>query len=102
MNSKKTFKDWINGDLPVLVDFHATWCGPCKMLAPVVQGLQKDLVDQLKVLKVDIDKNQNFAQSLQVKGVPTLMLFKNGKVLWRQSGFQTAESIKQSIKAYIN
>ena len=97
MSTKKSFKDWINGDKPVLVDFHATWCGPCKMLAPVIEGLAKELSDQLKILKVDIDRNQAFSTKLKVQGVPTLMLYKKGKVVWRQSGFMTAEQIKQSI-----
>jgi len=102
MSEKKSFSDWINGDKPVLVDFHATWCGPCKMLAPVLSELAKELTDKVKVIKVDIDKNKDYAQRMQVRGVPTMLLFRNGKVLWRESGFMTAAQIKQSIGGLID
>lgn len=101
MSTKKSFKDWISGEMPVLVDFHASWCGPCQMLAPVISELAGEMNGQLKILKVDIDKNQQFSRKLNVKGVPTLMLYKNGEVVWRKSGFMTGEQIKQSIQGFV-
>jgi thioredoxin 1 len=92
------FSDLINSDKPVLVDFHATWCGPCKMLAPEVEKVAKSLSDDIKVIKIDIDKNQQLAQQLNIKGVPTLMLFRKGDMLWRQSGVIPAHQIEQEIK----
>lgn len=75
-----------NSEIPVLVDFHATWCGPCHTLAPIIQDIAKDFSGRMKVIKVDVDKNQNAAIKYGIRGVPTLMLFKKGKIVWRQSG----------------
>lgn len=96
---KKSFKDLIaSPTTPVLVDFHATWCGPCQMLSPIVSEVSKEMGDQLKVVKVDIDKNQRAAQQFNIKGVPTLILFKGGKVVWRQSGLMTKRDLKASVE----
>lgn len=95
----KTFQELINGDKPVLVDFFATWCGPCKMMLPILEDTAKQLGDKVKVLKVDIDKNQLAASKFQVRGVPTLILFQKGKILWRESGVVPAHQLVSTINA---
>ena len=97
-NRTETFNDIINGDKPVLVDFFAEWCGPCKMMAPILKQVKDDLKDAVTIIKVDVDKNQQAAMAYQVQGVPTLILFKNGKVLWRQSGVVPAQNLKKFIR----
>lgn len=95
------FADIINSDKPVLVDFFATWCGPCQMMHPVLEELHGLLDGKARILKVDIDKNQELAQLYQVRSVPTLMVFKNGKMEWRQSGVQQADTLLQVINEYV-
>jgi thioredoxin 1 len=91
------FYDIINIEKPVLVDFFATWCGPCKMLAPVLKQVKEELGDKIKIIKIDTDKNQELASKYQVRCVPTMILFQNGKQLWRQSGLLTKEEIIEEI-----
>lgn len=91
------FNDIINSEKPVLVDFFATWCGPCQMLLPVLNKVKDSLQDRITIIKIDVDKNQELAQKQQVRGVPTMMLFQNGKQLWRQSGVLTKEEIIKII-----
>ena len=91
------FNDIINSKKPVLVDFFATWCGPCQMLLPVLNKVKDSLQDRITIIKIDVDKNQELAQKQQVRGVPTMMLFQNGKQLWRQSGVLTKEEIIKII-----
>ena len=91
------FNGIINSANPVLVDFFATWCGPCQMLAPVLKQVKDNLGDRITIIKIDVDKNQELAQKYQVRGVPTMMLFQEGKQLWRQSGVLTKEEITKII-----
>ena len=91
------FNDIINSDKAVLVDFFATWCGPCQMLAPVLKQVKENLGDRVSIIKIDVDKNQELASKYQVRGVPTMMLFQKGKQLWRQSGVLTKEEIIKII-----
>lgn len=81
-----SFSEIINQNKPVLVDFYAEWCGPCKMMTPILKQVKDNLGQRVSVIKIDVDKNQQLAAKYQVRGVPTLMLFKNGQLLWRQSG----------------
>jgi len=83
---KSNFSTIINTNQIVLVDFFADWCGPCKMLAPILKDVKKELGDTVKIVKIDVDKNQALAAKYQVRGVPTMLLFKGGKQVWRQSG----------------
>jgi thioredoxin 1 len=101
MAQKNAFSKIIDSDTPVLIDFHATWCGPCKALAPIIQNVKKKIGSQAKIFKIDIDKNQALAQKLQIRGVPTLMLYKSGDLKWRQSGVVPESEIIRQIEAQI-
>jgi len=92
-----TFQEIINQDKPVLVDFFATWCGPCKMMSPILDDVKKRVGENASIIKIDVDKNPQVAATYQVRGVPTLILFKNGKPLWRQSGVVPANELEKLI-----
>jgi thioredoxin 1 len=95
MNS--SFDQLIHSEKPVLIDFFATWCGPCQMLGPVLKDVKDQLGDRVSIIKIDVDKNQELAAMQQVTGVPTILLFQNGKQLWRQSGVLSKEEIVKNI-----
>jgi thioredoxin 1 len=99
-SSKETFKDLINGDKPVLVDFFAEWCGPCKMMTPILHQLREKMQDDVRILKLDVDKNPAVADAFQIQGVPTLILFQKGKMVWRQSGVVQANVLENIIKQH--
>jgi thioredoxin 1 len=92
-----SFNQIIQSDKPVLVDFFATWCGPCQMLAPILKEVKANLGERISIIKIDVDKNQAVAAQYQVRGVPTMILFQNGKQLWRQSGVLSKEDIIKII-----
>ncbi|HTF81779.1 MAG TPA: thioredoxin [Cytophagales bacterium] len=100
--SNQSFQELIKNNVPTLVDFHAEWCGPCKMMKPELEKLKSQVGEKLKIIKIDIDKNPQVASSFRVQSVPTLILFKDGQVKWRQSGALTSSQIKQVIQQFIS
>ena len=96
-----SFSDIINKDTPVLIDFFATWCGPCKAMSPILDDLKKQMGDQVSIVKIDVDKNPRVATKYQVRGVPTLMIFKSGEQLWRQSGVYSAHDLQAILNQYL-
>lgn len=95
-----SFNDLISGNQLVLVDFFADWCGPCKMMSPILQELKSTVGDQVKIIKINVDTNPELASKFMVRGVPTLILFKNGNVLWRQSGVASKEDLVKLVNNY--
>ncbi|WP_339845577.1 thioredoxin [uncultured Dokdonia sp.] len=95
---KSSFFDIIQSETPVLVDFYATWCGPCKTLGPILEQVKDELGDQVKIVKIDVDKNQPLAAQYNVRGVPTMILYKAGKQVWRQSGVLEKSAIVEVVK----
>jgi len=96
-SEKRSFQDIINGNKPVLVDFSAEWCGPCKMMPPILKELKGMTGDDVIILKMDVDKNPAIANAYQIQSVPTMIVFQNGQVKWRQSGVVNARALKSAI-----
>lgn len=97
----ETFQQIINGEKPVLIDFYATWCGPCKAMSPIVEQIGKEMQGQARVLKIDVDKNQAVAAQYQIQAVPTFLIFKKGEMVWRQPGSADKMTIMNQLRKYI-
>lgn len=97
----ETFQQIINGDKPVLIDFYATWCSPCKAMSPIVEQIGKEMQGQARVLKIDVDKNQAVAAQYQIQAVPTFMIFKKGEMVWRQPGGADKMTIMNQLRKFI-
>lgn len=98
----ENFKDIINGEMPVLVDYFATWCNPCKVMHPVIDELGKEMQGKIRTLKVDIDKNQSVANYYKIQSVPTFIIYRSGKVVWRSSGVIDKQSLKRQLESVLN
>lgn len=96
-----SFKEIIQSDKVTLIDFHATWCGPCKTMAPILDQVKKELGDKIRILKIDIDKNQSVANTYNVKGVPTFIMYKSGEMKWRESGAIDRNTLLSKIKPHL-
>ncbi|HAI75900.1 MAG TPA: thiol reductase thioredoxin [Microscillaceae bacterium] len=96
------FSDLIAGQIPTLIDFSAEWCGPCQMLKPELEKLASMVEEKVRIIKIDVDRNTHLAGQLGVQGVPTLMLYQNGKLLWRSSGYQTAQQLKVTLSQLVS
>lgn len=97
MSKKVTYESIINSSTPTLVDFSAEWCGPCKAMAPVLQEVAGKIKDKGRIVKIDVDKNRALSSQLNIMGVPTFILYKEGKIVWRESGMQSANKLEKLI-----
>ena len=97
---KTSFNDLVNSDTPVLIDFYADWCGPCKMMTPILEEVKQKMGDDVKIVKIDTDKNRDLSMKFGIRSIPTLMLFQSGKELWRQAGVLPADQIQNVISAH--
>lgn len=95
-----SFSELINSDTPTLLDFHAEWCGPCKMMKPILEELKSDMGERVRILQIDVDKNQKLAEMFQVRGVPTFAIFKNGELKWMQPGMQQLQQLKNLVEQF--
>jgi len=102
-NKKKLkFKDIVGSKKPVLVDFYATWCGPCQALSPIINEVKKELGTSMKVIKVDVDKKKAVSNKYKIKSLPTLAIFQNGKIIWRESGMKTKSQLLNITSQFID
>jgi thioredoxin 1 len=97
---KASFQDIINGESPVLIDFFATWCGPCQYQAPILEEVASAMGEEARIIKIDVDRNQAVAAQYGVRSVPTLMIFKQGEVKWREAGVKEKEQLIQLLKSF--
>jgi thioredoxin 1 len=97
-----TFSEIIKNDTPTLVDFYAEWCGPCKMMKPILENVKAKVGDKAKILKIDVEKAPHIMHTFQIQGVPTLILFKNGEIKWRQAGVVLANDLEKIINQYVS
>jgi thioredoxin 1 len=100
MEKSNAFAEIIRGETPVLVDFYATWCGPCKTMSPILQDFAKQMGDRVRVLKIDVDKNQAVANKYKVQSIPTLIIFKNGEIKWRQTGVVQKKVLEEMVNQF--
>lgn len=100
MKKSQSFAEIIKGETPVLVDFFAEWCGPCKTMSPILKDFATQMGDRVRVLKIDVDKNPAVAQTYRIQGVPTLILFQNGQLKWRQSGVVQKKQLEELVNKY--
>lgn len=98
--AQASFSELINGDKPTLVDFYAEWCGPCKMMKPVLEELKNTVGDKVRIIKIDVDRNQALANTFQIRGVPTLALFKKGELKWMQAGVLTVSQLQKVVDQF--
>ncbi len=97
--TKTSFQDIINSDIPVLIDFYADWCGPCRMVTPILNEIKNELGEQVKIVKIDVDVNQAIAQKLDVRSIPTLMIYQHGELKWRVAGVQSKSVIINQLQS---
>jgi thioredoxin 1 len=95
------FSDIVKSETPTLVDFYATWCGPCKVMAPVLEQLKDKMGSQIRILKIDVDKNQDVADKFKIRGVPTFILFKSGEIVWRNSGVIELSRLRSTVEEHL-
>jgi thioredoxin 1 len=98
---KVSFSELIKGPKPVIVDFYADWCGPCRMMPPILKDVKSALGEDVEIIKIDVDRNSQLAGSLKIQSIPTIIIFKNGKSVWRQSGVPSAAALTAAAKGFI-